>query len=125
MIAYWRYPLQIESSKTSVKRLSNLEESHSCRVNSRSSRKSGLSSYFYKGYAVCSIVFLFNPFPVTGSAAAGRIIRLDRVESEEVSEKRCGLSTRQKGFTQENMTSDGSGTCINPLAISLWEAQNR
>lgn len=124
MITERRYTLVAKSPEKSVYLFPVLEDTGGFRVRFRHHNISGLRLLSNRGYAGCLIVSLFNPFPITGSAAAGRIIRLNRVESLGASEKtrfQCAIKRRDGRGRQRQM--DGAG--INPLAIALWKAQNR
>ena len=87
MIADCLYTLGAESSKKQAYVLSYLEDADSCGIRVRNYLGSGVSLLFNRECAVCLIVYLFNPFPVIGSAAAGIIIRLVWVEPAGLSKK--------------------------------------
>ena len=119
-----RYTLVAESSEKSVFLLPVLEDTDIWRICFLNHGVSGLRLLFKRGYAGYLIVSLFNPFPITGSAAAGRITRLNRVESLGASEKlnfQCAVKWLNGRGRQRPM----GGAGINPLAITLWKAQNR
>ena len=124
MITDSRYTPVAESSGKAEYVLPDLEDKGCRRVCFPRYGVPGLRLLINRRYAGCLIVSLFNPFPITGSAAAGRIIRLNRVESLEASEKlnfQCAIKWLNGKGRQRPM--DGAG--INPLAIALWKAQNR
>lgn len=124
MITDSRYTLVAESSEKAVFVLPVLEDTGYCRICFRHYYVSVLRLLFNSGYAGCLIVSLFNPFPATGSAAAGRIIRLNRVESLGASEKLDFQRAIKRLYGKgRQRPMDGAG--INPLAIALWKAQNR
>lgn len=124
MIADYLYTLGVESPEKRVYVLSYLEDNDSCRIRVRNYLASGVSLLFNRECAVCLIVYLFNPFPVTGSAAAEIIIRLVRVESAGLSEKDKFSKCDQMASLQKETATYGCGAGINPLAISLWKAQH-
>lgn len=124
MIADCLYTLGAESSKKRAYVLSYLEDADSCGIRVRNYLGSGVSLLFNRECAVCLIVYLFNPFPVIGSAAAGIIIRLVWVETAGLSKKDKYSKCDQMASLQKETATDGSEAGINPLAISLWKAQH-